>query len=137
MTTSEVGTLPVSVFAGDGLIWISPEADLWEITTALVNADVGALAMGDGDEVTGVVSERDVVRALAANLDPSTTKAVDIAHKKLVWCDLDAPVMSVAEEMMVRYVRHILVEDNGQPVGMVSARDLLGAYAAAESADAD
>ena len=137
MTTSEVGTLPVSVFAGDGLVWISAEADLWEIATALVNADVGALAMGDGDEVTGVVSERDVVRALAARLDPSTTKAVDIAHRKLVWCDLDAPVMAVAEEMMVRYVRHVLVEDNGQAVGMVSARDLLGAYAAADSTDGD
>jgi CBS domain-containing protein len=134
MTISEVGTLPISVFAGDELVWINAEADLWEIATALHASDVGALAMGDGDEVTGIVSERDVVRALAGRLDPATTKADDIAHKRLVWCDVGAPVVTVAEEMMRHYVRHVLLEDAGRPAGMVSARDLLGAYSAADSA---
>jgi CBS domain-containing protein len=41
-------------------------------------------------------------------------------------------VAEVAEEMMEHYVRHVLVEDAGRVVGIVSARDLLGAYAAAE-----
>ena len=135
MTISEVGNLPVSVLAGDGLVWISDEANVWEIAQALADADVGALAMGDGDQVTGVVSERDVVRALAAGQDPSATRAVDIAHSQLVRCDVDAPVVTVAEEMMVHYVRHVLLNEDGRTVGIVSARDLLGAYTAADSAD--
>lgn len=134
MTISEVGALPVSVFAGDGLVWINAEANMWEIATALLNADVGALAMGDGDDVTGVVSERDVVQALAGGMDPTTTTAGDVAHQQLVWCNVDAPVVAVAEEMRHHYVRHVLLEDGGRAAGMVSARDLLGAYAAADSA---
>ena len=38
---------------------------------------------------------------------------------------------------MERWVRHVLVEEEGRVVGIVSARDLLGAYAAAESPDED
>jgi hypothetical protein len=34
--------------------------------------------------------------------------------------------------MMDRYIRHVLIEKNGQRMGIVSARDLLGAYAAAD-----
>jgi CBS-domain-containing membrane protein len=39
--------------------------------------------------------------------------------------------------MMERYVRHVLVEDDGHLVGIVSVRDLLGAYASGEFHDAD
>ena len=38
---------------------------------------------------------------------------------------------------MEHYVRHVLVERDGHLVGIVSARDLLGAYASGESADPD
>jgi len=38
-------------------------------------------------------------------------------------------VAEVATEMMDRYVRHVLIEDGGRFVGIVSARDLLGVYA--------
>ena len=80
----------------------------------------------------GVVSERDLVRALAARRDPSSTTARAIARTRLVWCDVDSTVAELAEQIMKRYVRHVIVEHDGQVVGMVSARDLLGAYAAAE-----
>ena len=135
MAITEVGASPVSVFAADTVARVPPGADLWEIAEALVDADVGALAVGDGDDVAGMVSERDVVRALAKRRDPSTITAKDVAHTRLVWCDVDSTVAEVAEEMMEQYVRHVLLEDDGRVVGIVSARDLLGAYAAAESPD--
>ena len=75
------------------------------------------------------------MRALAARRDPSATTATDIAHTEIVWCDVNSTVAAVAEEMMEQYVRHVLVEDDGRVVGIVSARDLLGAYAAGESVD--
>ena len=112
-------------------------ADLWSVASALAAADVGILVVGDGDDVLGVVSERDVVRALAAHRGAGETTAADIAHRDLVWCDINADVADVAEEMMERYVRHVLVEDDGHLVGIVSARDLLGAYASGEFADPD
>lgn len=132
MRSTNVATLPVSALSADTIARVDGDADLWAVAAALVDADVGALAIGSGDAVSGIVSERDVVRALAERRDPSTTTANDIAHTDLVCCDANSTVADVAEEMMERYVRHVLVADGGRVVGIVSARDLLGAYASAD-----
>jgi CBS domain-containing protein len=133
MTIVNVGSMPVSVLAADDTIRIAAEASLLEIARALVDADVGIVLLGDDSQpVRGVVSERDVVRALAAGCDLATTLGRDVANTELAWCDFAATVAQVAEEMMERYVRHVLVEKDGRLVGVVSARDLLGAYAAAD-----
>jgi CBS domain-containing protein len=92
--------------------------------------EVGLLVVGTVDQVEGVVSERDVVRAVALGQVPETTAVIEVATTRLVWCDLTATVDEVAELMIEQYVRHVLVEDDGRLVGVVSARDLLGAYAA-------
>ena len=135
MTMTTVGGMPVSVFAADVVARVDGDANLWTIAEALVEADVGALAVGDGSDIRAIVSERDVVRALAVRRDPATTTADDIAHTRLVWCEATSTVAEVAEEMMERYVRHVLVEEDGKVIGIVSARDLLGVYAAADVAD--
>ena len=137
MSKTIVGALPVSALTADSVLRVDAAADLWTVASALAAADVGILVVGDGDQIQGVVSERDVVRALAAHRGAGETTAGDIAHRELVWCDVNADVADVAEEMMERYVRHVLVEDDGQLVGIVSARDLLGAYASGEFADPD
>ena len=95
-------------------------------------ASIGALLVSESDGAAGIVSERDIVHALAGRRDPATTRARDIFSTTLVWCDAAATIAEVAEEMMECYVRHVLVEDGGRLVGIVSARDLLGAYASAD-----
>ena len=66
------------------------------------------------------------MRAVAEQRDPIATRAIEVGHDTLVWSDITATVAEVATEMMDRYVRHVLIEDDGQFVGIVSARDLLG-----------
>lgn len=126
--------MSVAALAADEVARIKPDATLHEVADALAAGDVGALVVGERDEVDGIVSERDVVRALADRRDPDATHASHIAHRELVWCDASATIAEVATEMMEHYVRHVLVEEDGRLVGIVSARDLLGAYAAADGA---
>jgi len=128
---STIGDMSVSAFLGDVIARVAPDASLEAVADALVSGEVGALVVGDGERADGIVSERDIVRALAARRDPVTTHAIDIATTVLVWCDATATVAEVAIEMMEEYVRHVLVEEDGRLVGIVSARDLLGAFAAA------
>lgn len=124
--------MPVSSFVADSIARIDPDASLLEVADALQKAEVGALVVGEGDKPDGVVSERDLVAALARRLPLGETSALEVATKELVWCDATATVAEVAEEMCERYVRHVLVEEDGRLVGVVSARDLLGVYAAAD-----
>ena len=135
MSKTFLGQLPVSTLASDQVVRVDPDADLWTVAATLSAADVGVVVIGEGDDVRGVVSERDVVRALAAHHGAGETTAAAIANTDIVWCDAEADIADVASEMMERYVRHVLVEADGRLIGIVSARDLLGAFAATESAD--
>jgi signal-transduction protein with cAMP-binding, CBS, and nucleotidyltransferase domain len=130
--------MPVSAFIADGVTRVSPDATLVEVADALANEEIGLVAIGDDDHLVGVVSERDLVGAIARRLALDSTPALDVASTKLVWCDAEASVAEVSIEMLENYVRHVLVEQDGQLIGVVSARDLLGVYAAAETyADED
>ena len=127
--------LDIAALANDTVTRVPPEANLYDVADALAVAGIGALVVGEPDTVDGVVSERDLARAIADRLDLATTRAIDIAGQELVWCDASATVGEVAMQMMEHYVRHVLVEDGGRLVGIVSARDLLGAYASEEASD--
>ncbi len=77
-----------------------------------------------------VVSERDIVRAVAEGRDLDTTTVADIGSRELVWLDVHNSIGDAAEEMMEDYVRHALIRDEGALVGVLSMRDVLSAYAA-------
>jgi CBS domain-containing protein len=137
MTVESVGSMPISALVADNTVRVAAGATLLEVARELAAQDVGIVVVETDDRtVSGVVSERDVVHALGTGREPATIRAADVASTELVWCDASATISEVAEEMMERWIRHVLVERNGRLVGVVSARDLLGAYAAAdESAD--
>jgi CBS domain-containing protein len=124
--------MSVSALIADAIARIRPDATLLEVADALAAGDVGVLVVGEDDKPKGVVSERDLVTAIAGRRPLESTTALDVASTELVWCDATATVAEVAEEMSERYVRHVLVEEDGRLVGVVSARDLLGVYAAAD-----
>lgn len=123
-----VADMAVSTFSADAVAEVAPSATLAEVADALTTGQVGAVVVREGAKVVGVVSERDLVGALARRLPMDETTAAEVASTELVWADAAAPVGEVANEMLEHYVRHVLVEQDGELVGMVSARDLLGAY---------
>ena len=135
VNASRFGSMPVSALTGEQIVRVGGDATLYEVADIMAGAGVGALVVGDGDLPTGIVTERDFVGALAGRQDPGATRAEELAQTSLVWCAADATVSEVAELMMEKYVRHVLVEDEGKLVGIVSARDLLGAYASEDTDD--
>jgi CBS domain-containing protein len=135
MTTSESGgSTPIAELVEDSVVSVSAEATLEAAADLLAESEIGALVVRGPTGVTGVFSERDLVHAVADRRDLTATTVGEVAHRDLVWCDSTATVVEVAAEMMEHYVRHVLVETDGRFTGIVSARDLLGAYAAADMA---
>ncbi len=126
------GAAPVSMFASDAVIILPPATTLQAVADELAGDQIGLVVLGSLDDVEAVISERDVVRAVAEGLDPIDTPAAAVASTQLVWCDDSATVHEVAELMTAAYIRHVLLEADGQLVGIVSARDLLGAYTMAQ-----
>ena len=88
---------------------------------------IGCLIVVDDDgRVTGIVTERDIVRkVVAVSADPQTTAVSQIMTRDVVSCAMQTPV-SRAQQLMARHgMRHLPVLDDGVPVGMVSIRDIM------------
>ncbi|CAN3128416.1 cyclic nucleotide-binding/CBS domain-containing protein [Mycobacterium sp. smrl_JER01] len=124
------GSILVSTITGDSVVRVPADATVADVAAAITTGGVGAIVVGDDPRPEALVTERDVVRVVASGQDPAGVPAAEVASKKLIWCDADDTVARVATRMMDRYIRHVLVERDGALVGIVSARDLLGVYAA-------
>ena len=89
--------------------------------------DIGFLPVYDGDELIGVVSDRDIIlRALAEGLDPKVTVGREIVTSPVIFCYDDQSVDDAAHLMNDNQIRRLVVlsRDNKQMVGVISLGDL-------------
>lgn len=111
---------------GETVVTIEPEETVTALLSTLAEHNVGALVVCSDDQVTGIVSERDVVRQLAERgADMLNATVSDIMSTSVVSCSSKDKVDSVAETMTERRIRHMPVIDDGQLVGIVSIGDVV------------
>ncbi len=106
---------------------IDIRATLREAACALHEVDVGTLVIMDGTDIAGILSERDVVRALAGGVDPDETRVGDTMSESPRYVTEGDEVRSAVEVMLTAGIRHLPVVDEGELVGIVSMRDLIAA----------
>ena len=116
---------PVSDVMSRGAVSVDEKLTLRSLAAVLGELDIGAALVRQPDGAIGVVSERDVVRALADGGDPEEVWAADIVSNDVVFAEPDHTILAVAAQMAAEGVRHITVVDKGEIVGVVSARDVL------------
>lgn len=126
----KAGSILIADLTGSAVVRVAADATIADVAKAIVDNQVGAVVIGDDARPAALVSERDVVRVVASGQDPSAVRCLDVASTHLVWCAADETVGQAAIRMTDRSIRHLLVERDGALVGIVSARDLLGVYAA-------
>jgi CBS domain-containing protein len=86
--------------------------------------EIGSLAMLEDGRIVGIVTERDLVRALAERAAPDTPVAW-FANPAPSWVDPAEDAGAVARRMLELGVRHLPVVDDDRVLGMLSMRDLL------------
>jgi CBS domain-containing protein len=87
---------------------------------------LGSLVVTRGEVPIGIVTESDLVhKIIGRDLNPYVTAVEQIMSTPLVSVDVTQPVESVRDLMAKRRVRHLGVLEQGQIVGVISARDLL------------
>ena len=90
----------------------------------------GSLLVLDGERLAGIITERDLLRALALGADPATVTVDEAMTTEVFTVPPDMPLLDAAREMATRRIRHLHVADDGRLVGMVSMRDVTGVFAA-------
>jgi Predicted transcriptional regulator, contains C-terminal CBS domains len=116
---------PVREVMSRGAISVDEKLTLRSLAAVLYELDIGIAVVARPDGSVGVVSERDVVRALAEGADPDEVWAADVMIDDLVLAEPEETIVDVAERMSAESVRHVTVVDRGTIVGVVSARDVL------------
>lgn len=106
---------------------VKPLATLREAAIELSEEQVGALIVRDHRGVLGVVTEFDLARALADGADPDDERVRTFMTDTVVTIPGAAALTEAADAMARHEIRHLLVvDDAGEPSGVISARDLLG-----------
>lgn len=114
---------------GTAVATVEPSATITEVLEALSEFGVGALVVStDGRTVDGIISERDIVRALAGRgRDVVDETAADVMTREVVTCSENATIEQLMTEMTERRFRHVPVTEEGQLVGIVSIGDVVNA----------
>lgn len=118
------GDDPVRLLMSQPVVVADQEATLREVAMLLRDESVGAVVIPGRTGAAGIVSERDVVRALADGADPDTTWAVDVMSEKPVFLAPDDSVAEARRLMLDGGIRHLPVLDGDDVVGVVSLRDV-------------
>jgi CBS domain-containing protein len=121
---------PVAEVMARDPITVDEKLTLRSLAAVLAEADVGAVLVAKPDGTVGVVSERDVVRALADDADPDLIWSADVMTEDVVQTRPEDPILVASARMLDHRIRHLVVtDDEGRVVGVVTARDLLRALA--------
>jgi len=91
--------------------------------------EIGALVVKDGSKTIGILSERDILHAVAEDRNLDGTTVAEFMTEDVIPVELDADVGQAAAAMVSLGARHLPVMGSGEIVGMVSARDLLAVKA--------
>jgi CBS domain-containing protein len=116
----------VATLARRAPVVIAADETLRAVAHTLWIESVGALVVGDARDPVGVISERDIVTALARGANPDAVSAADVMTRYVISARLEDPLFDAASRMLDDAIRHLPVTDeNGTVVGMVSIRDLV------------
>ena len=112
---------------GDQVATISPSATVTELVDVLfINGIGAAVVSADGSTVAGIVSERDVVRALAAGHDLKGATVASIMTEVVHTATVETSIDELMATMTSSRVRHIpIVDDDGVLAGIVSIGDVV------------
>jgi CBS domain-containing protein len=124
--------MAVARTAGDlmqtALVTVRREDTLREAAVALSENDVGVALVVGAPEVTGVVSERDIVTALADGANPDDDRVREVMTMGVLAVERHDPLDAAVTKMDESGVRHLVVRDGERIVGELSARDVLHWY---------
>lgn len=111
------------------LLTVEPSATLRRAAKVMTDRGVGCAVVIENEKVAGIITERDILRAIASDqkIDVTTVDAImtrDVVSGAPGW-----DILRAAQAMTEGGFRHLLVMEMDDPVGIVSLRDLLDSMA--------
>ena len=104
---------------------------LAEAARKMWKQQTGSLLVMDGDDLVGILTERDILKAVASGARMEAVRISEVMSKDVLTVGPQASLREAAKIMADRWIRHLPVVDGGTVVGVLSQRDLAGVLAGA------
>jgi CBS domain-containing protein len=104
---------------------------LAEAARKMWKQQTGSLLVTDGDDLVGIITERDILKAVATGTPLQEARISEVMTKDVVTVGPGTSLREAAKIMADRWIRHLPVLDGGKLVGIISQRDLTGVLAGA------
>ncbi|MGH2767883.1 MAG: CBS domain-containing protein [Candidatus Methylomirabilales bacterium] len=107
------------------VLTLSPTQTMEEAAQAMIERKVGSSVVMDRSALVGIVTERDIMRAVARGMVPWNTKIEEIMTRDPVSISPESTTAVAAQTMLKGGFRHLPVVKEGRLVGIVGLRDAL------------
>jgi CBS domain-containing protein len=121
----------VSEIMTEAAVIDQPDDTLTDAARKMWKQQTGSLLVMDGDDLVGIVTERDILKAVAAGTQLGQARISEVMSKDLVTVGPGTSLREAARIMAEKWIRHLPVVDGGKLVGVLSQRDLAGVLAGA------
>ena len=108
---------------------VAPEDTLGEVAQKMVEAKTGAVAVLDYGRLVGILTERDMLKAMAGRVLTSDARAREWMTGDPITAEPDLELEKAQEIMLSNGFRHLPVVEGGRVVGIVSLRRVAAAMA--------
>jgi CBS domain-containing protein len=106
------------------VLTVAPEDTLGEAAAKMTERGVGAVVVSDFGRMIGILSERDIMRAVADRIHSSEARVREWMTADPITATTDTSIEDAARTMFDNGFRHLPVVDGERAVGIVSLRDL-------------
>jgi len=118
-------TTSVKEFTTPNLLTIQGDKPLIEAAKLMSNIEIGSLVVMDGEKHIGIITERDIIKAVAIDMDLPSTPVRAIANTRLVTIDAKKTVKDALMKMSRENIGHLPVVEKGRLIGMFSFKNFL------------
>ena len=109
------------------LVCVSSDAPISTAAARMAEEETGSCLVMDGGTLQGVITEQDLARKVVAGmLNAMETPVSQVMSAPVITIGTDRFVGDAADLMVAHQIRRVVVEEGGRPVGIVTARDVLG-----------
>lgn len=113
---------------GGQLVTISSEATVWQAVKIMTQNHVGSIVVVDEGRIVGIWTERDLTYRVVDNaFNPKTEQIGQSMTRALISANVNDQAFQLYDKFLGRRIRHLLIEDHGEYVGILSAGDVMRA----------
>lgn len=113
---------------GRDIISVAPDSSVFDAIKVMADKAVGSLLVMDGDELLGIVTERDYARkVILKGRSSESTTVSEVMTKEVMTTSSSKTVNDCMELMTKRRIRHLPVVEDNRVIGMISIGDLVQA----------